>query len=157
MNIFEKLLTIIGIIGFLFLMPQLLAIFEFDTAQLFLENNIGNLANPSTLSLIGLSLILVAIIFGGGNTIGATFLGLVIGFVLISTSVEVSFMTWLKTLMAKSFLTSNFHLNYIVGIASIFMGLMFSFTSKLSFKVLFLLIFATPILFIGVSQYMHLF
>lgn len=127
MNLFEKLLTITGIIGFLFLMPHLLAIFDFNEPQLFLESQIGNIANPSTLSLIGLSFILVAIIFGGGNTIGATFLGLVIGFILISTSLEVSFMTWLKLLMTKLSLTSNFHLNYIVGIASIFMGLMFSF------------------------------
>ena len=157
MNIFEKLLTIIGIIGFLFLMPHLLSIFEYDAFQLFLEQRIGNLANPSTLSLVGLSFILVAIIFGGGDTIGATFLGLVIGFILISSSLEVSFMTWLKSLMAKFWLSSNFHLNYIVGIASIFMGLLFSFTSKLSFKALFILIFAMPLLFIGGAQYLDLF
>ncbi len=157
MNIFEKLLTTTGIIGFLFLMPHLLAIFDFNGLQLFLETQIGNIANPSTLSLIGLSFILVAIIFGGGNTIGATFLGLIIGFILISTSLEVSFMTWLKLIMAKFSLTSNFHLNYIVGIASIFMGLMFSFTTKLSFKTLFVIIFAMPLLFIGGAQYMELF
>ncbi|MCT4580468.1 MAG: hypothetical protein N4A35_03545 [Flavobacteriales bacterium] len=157
MTAYEKIITTLGFLGFFILLPQLLAIFGINDPQLFLEQNLGAIGTASALSIIGLSLILLAVIFGGGETIGATFLGLVIGFLLISTSVEVSFMVWLKKIMALSNITSNFNLNYLVGVSSILLGLLLSYSSKFSFKALFAIIIILPLSFIGISQAFELF
>ena len=157
MTTFEKILTSLGFLGFFILLPQLLAILGFSEIQTILENNLRSLAAPSAMSLVGLGMILLAVIFGGGETIGATFLGLFLGFILISTSVEVSFMVWLKNLMLKSDITSNFNLNYLIGVASILLGLILSYTTKVSFKGLVIVIIVLPLTFIGVTQSMGIF
>ena len=157
MTTIEKLLTCLGLIGFGILCPQLLFIFGVEGPQLMLEQYLGALANPSILSLAGFSFILVAVFFGGGDAIGVTLLGIFTAFLLVSTSVEVGFMMWLKNLMAKTAYTSNFHLNYIVGLSTLLIGLVFSFFPRVSFKALFAILVVVPILFIGVTQHMGMF
>ena len=85
----------------------------------------GGITNASTLTFIAFCMIGLMALLGGGKNGSATIISLIIGFLLISTAVDISFMAWFKTLVNKVEPLSNHKLNLVTGVFILFFGMFF--------------------------------
>ena len=105
------------------------------------------------ITFIGFVLIACQVFFGGGDNIRSTILGFLVGFLLVSTAVEVGFMRWFRDKVAESTYFTNLPLNYLVGIIVVFMGIRMSYAKRPNFiKEAFLLLLLPIGLLYGLQE-----
>lgn len=153
MNIGQKILAGIGVLGLLLLTPVIFYTFG-NTAPIdFLGGKIGALGDPSVLTFVALCMVGLMAFLGGGKNLSATLTSFVIGGLLISTAVEIGFLNWFQTLAAKIGFLSNLKLNLLAGLFVLLVGLVLSFVEKISFTVELLVLLILPLGFlIGSNQ-----
>ncbi|MBN1835139.1 MAG: hypothetical protein JW820_04760, partial [Spirochaetales bacterium] len=81
----ERLFNALGWIGLLILVPIAFLVLDFAPARDFMVVRLGFAGRPAFLTLLGFSLILLRILFGGEKSMLPLVLGFVIGFLLVST------------------------------------------------------------------------
>ncbi|MDX2303869.1 MAG: hypothetical protein NW226_13770 [Microscillaceae bacterium] len=133
MNKLKFIFYLLSNIGFIVLIPVLLHAFGISAPIEFLESRLGVLASVSVLTLVGFILIAFQVFFGGGDHIRSTILGFLVGFLLVSTAVEMGFMLWFKDWVAQSGYFDNLPLNYLMGILVVFMGIRLSHSKTPNF------------------------
>ena len=153
MNIGQKILLGIGILGLALLTPVIFYTFGNSGPVDFLGDKIGALGSPSTLTFISFCMIGLMAILGGGKNGSATVISLIIGCLLISTAVDISFMMWFKDLMSNIEPLSNHKLNLLTGVFILLFGMFLSFAKKISLKVEVLALVILPISFLVGSSY----
>jgi hypothetical protein len=152
MTTYEKFFSFIGFLGFAFLLPGILYAFDIHAPAEFLAENLGRFGNLSVMTVVAFGLIGLAVFFGGGDNVSATFLGLVVGFFLISTAAEVGFMKWFRDFALQTSFLSNIQLNYLLGIGVGVFGFLLSFAKKLKFVPQFILLAILPVGFLVASN-----
>lgn len=152
MSALEKFASFIGVVGFAMLVPGVMYALGNPSAIEFLGANLGMMGDPSVMTSVAFVLIALAIFFGGGENISATLLGMVAGFFFISTAVEIGFMQWFRDATNSLGFMDNLQLNYLVGIAVVFLGLLFSFAKKMKFVPQILLLVALPVGFLAAAD-----
>ena len=157
MTALEKFASFIGVLGFGLLIPGILYALGNPSAVDFLGENLGILGDPSVMTSIAFVLVFLAIFFGGGRNISATLLGMFVGFLFISTAIEVSFMKWLRDFAMSVDFLSNLQLNYLVGISVVFLGLIFSFFKKVKFLPQAIVLVVLPLSFLYYANSQSLF
>jgi hypothetical protein len=154
---FEKAVTILGFLGFCMLVPSVLQIFQLAGFLEPLLLQMGALGKPSVLTLIGFGLITFTLFMGGGNNLKSIILGIIVGFLLVATAIDISFMSWYKNLTSQFFIFNNQSMNYILGIIVLMLGLALSFVPKLSFWKELLVLGVLPLGFMALSEHLDLF
>ena len=157
MSALEKFASFIGVLGFAMLVPGILYALGNPSAVEFLNTNLGMLGDPSVMTVIAFGLIFLAIFFGGGENVSATLMGMVMGFLFISTAVEIGFMQWFRDFSSSWGFLGNLQLNYLVGIVVVFLGLLFSFFKKVKFVPQVILLVTLPIAFLVTADMYKLF
>lgn len=157
MSILEKFASFIGLIGFAMLVPGILYALGNPAAIELCQTHLGMLGDPSVMTVISFGLIFLAIFFGGGENISATIMGLVTGFFFISTAVQIGFMQWFRDVSSSWGFLDNLHLNYLVGISVVFLGLFFSFFKKIKFVPQVIVLVTLPIAFLVTADMYKLF
>jgi hypothetical protein len=76
--------------------------------------------------------------------------GILFGFLLISTALQIGFMQWFRDLMIAEPAFASEPLNYMVGLVVLFAGLLMSFSSKIRLWFDILILGVMPFAFIGV-------
>lgn len=153
MNIGQKILAGIGVFGLMLLTPVIFYTFG-NTAPIdFLGSQIGALGDPSVLTFIAFCMIGLMAVAGGGKNFSATLVSFLIGGLLISTAVEIEFLSWLQNLATKVDFLSNLKLNLLAGVFVLLVGLFLSFAEKISFKVELLVLLILPLGFLIGSNY----
>jgi len=156
MNIGQKILAGIGILGLIFLTPVIFYTFGNTTAIDFLTSNLGTLGNPSIITFVSFCMIGIATLLGGGKNFSATLISILIGFLLISTAVEINFLAWFKDLTANVAFLSNLKLNLLTGLFILLFGMFLSFAEKVHVLVELLALVILPIGFLVGSNHYHL-
>lgn len=156
MNIGQKILAGIGVLGLMLLTPVIFYTFG-NTAPIdFLGNQVGALGDPSVLTFVAFCMIGLMAVAGGGKNLSATLTSLVIGGLLISTAVEIGFLNWFQTLASKVDFLSNLKLNLLAGVFVLLVGMGLSFVEKINFKVELLVLLILPLGFLVGSSYANL-
>ncbi|MFK7797533.1 MAG: transglutaminase domain-containing protein [Aureispira sp.] len=153
MNIGQKILAVIGILGLILLTPVIFYTFGNSTPIDFLGTYLGNLGSPSVLTFVSFCMIGTMTLLGGGKNLSATLLSLFIGGLLISTAVEIGFLAWFQELTSKVDFLSNLKLNLLAGLFVLLFGMFLSYTEKMSFKVELLALIVLPVGFLVGSSY----
>ncbi len=153
MNIGQKILLGIGVVGLILLSPVILYTFGNSQAIDYIGDITGGIANASTLTFIAFCMIGLMALLGGGKNGSATLISLFIGFLFISTAVDISFMTWFKDLVDQVSPLANHKLNLLTGVFILLFGMFLSFAKKISLKVEFLALVVLPISFLLGSSY----
>ncbi|MCP4438107.1 MAG: hypothetical protein GY810_04115 [Aureispira sp.] len=148
----QKIFSTIGLIGFIIMIPVVMHVLGYSDTLNALEQSIGVFGSASVLTLVGFSLMSLTFLFGGGENASATFIGFVAGFFLISTVVEFGFMQWFRDFSQNIGFLSNLKLNYLLGLGIIVLGLVFSFSKRVSTFTELLLLLIIPISFLGASH-----
>ena len=152
MNKIKIVFSLLSYLGFILLIPVLLHAFGISAPLQFLETRFGDIASAQVLTLMGFILIALLVFFGGGDHLRPTIVGFLIGFLLVSTAIEMGFMLWFKNLIAQSVYFDNLPLNYFAGVAVVFMGIRMSYSQKPAFlKEAFLLLILPFGLLFGVK------
>jgi hypothetical protein len=115
MNIGQKILLGIGVSGLILLSPVILYTFGNSEPVDYIGDMTGGIANASTLTFIAFCMIGLMALLGGGKNGSATVISLFIGFLFISTAVDISFMTWFKDLVDQVSPLANHKLNFLTG------------------------------------------
>ena len=147
MNIGQKILLGIGVVGLILLSPVILYTFGNSQAIDYIGDITGGIDNASTLTFIAFCMIGLMALLGGGKNGSATLISLFIGFLFISTAVDISFMTWFKDLVDQVSPLANHKLNLLTGVFILLFGMFLSFAKKISLKVEFLALVVLPISF----------
>jgi hypothetical protein len=150
-------LNSLGWLGFALLLPVVLQIFYRPAAIETLQNIFGTIINPSTLSITAFALIGVQAIFGGGEHIAATGIGLITGFILVSIALDIGFMKWLSEPLKRVSMFSNLHLVYICGIGVVLTGMILSFLKPIPVVINLVLLVIVPTGILGLSSAFNLF
>ena len=153
MNAGQKILVAIGVLGLIFLTPVICLTFGYTGPINNISNQFGTLGNPSVLTFISLSMIGAAALLGGGKNASATIVSFLIGALLISTAVEISFLTWFKDLVSNVEFLSNLKLNLLAGVFILLFGLFLSFAEKVSLIVELIVLVVLPLSFLIGSNY----
>lgn len=140
----EKFVLVIGFLGLAMLLPILLAALGVQIAALSYI-----VARKEIFTFIGFGLIGLTVLVGGGNNIKSTLIGILIGFLLISTALEIGFMKWFRDFTTHEPVFASEPLNYMVGLAVVFVGLLLSFSSKVKLWLDFVLLAFLPFMFIA--------
>lgn len=148
----QKIFSSIGFLGLILMIPVILHVLGYSSTLHSLEQSIGVLGSASVLTLVGFSLMGLTFMFGGGENASATFIGFLVGFLLISTAVEFGFMQWFRDFAQKIGFLSNLRLNYLLGLGIIILGLIFSFSNRVSTFVEVLLLLVIPFSLLGASH-----
>lgn len=148
----QKIFSGIGFFGFILMIPVILHVLGYSDTLHSLEQSIGVFGSASVLTLVGFSLMSLTFMFGGGENASATFIGFLVGFLLISTAVEFGFMQWFRDFTQKVNFLSNLRLNYLLGLGVIIMGLVFSFSNRVSTFTEILLLLIIPFSFLGAAH-----
>ena len=157
MNIGQKILAGIGVLGLLLLTPVIFYTFGNSAPIDFLGQQIEALGDPSVLTFVALCMIGLMAFAGGGKNLSATLSSFLIGGLLISTAVEIGFLNWFQALAAKVDFLSNLKLNLLAGLFVLLVGLVLSFVEKISFKVELLILLILPLGFLIGSNQANLF
>jgi hypothetical protein len=156
MNIGQKILAGIGVLGLMLLTPVIFYTFG-NTAPIdFLGDKVGALGDPSVLTFVAFCMIGVMAVAGGGKNFSATLVSFLIGGLLISTAVEIGFLNWFQDLVSKVDFLSNLKLNLLAGVFVLLVGLVLSFTEKISFKAELLVLLILPLGFLIGSNYANI-
>lgn len=156
LTVVQKIFTVIGLIGMTLLIPGLLWAAGLEGPVNWIES-LGPAGDRQVITLVAFGLMILMFIFGGGHNISATFIGFLIGFFLISTAVDLGFMGWFKNLTAEVFFLNSPPLNYIVGLVTIFAGIMMSLNHKIPFWGELAGLVVLPIGFLVLTGYMDWF
>jgi len=153
MNTFQKILAGIGGFGLLLLTPVIFYTFG-NTAPIdFINSYVGGLGDPSVLTFVSFCMIGLMVFLGGGKNMSATLISMLLGFLLISTAVEIGFLQWFKDLVTPISFMSNLKLNLLTGVAILLFGMFLSYAEKVKLwiEVLALLVFPVGFL-VGANQ-----
>jgi hypothetical protein len=153
MNIGQKILLFIGILGLIMLTPVIFYTFGNTVPIDFLSDKLGGLGNPSVLTFVSFCMIGLMALLGGGKNGSATLVSLLIGGLLVSTAVEISFLTWFRDLVSNVEFLSNLKLNLLAGVFVLLIGMFLSFAEKVSFKAELVALVVLPLLFLVGSSY----
>ena len=145
----EKFILIIGFLGLAMLLPTLLVALGVQLS--FLSYIVER---KEVFTFIGFGLIGLTIFVGGGNNIKSTLLGLIFGFLLISTALEIGFMKWFRDFTSSEPIFASEPLNYMVGLGIVFIGLLLSFSSKVKLWLDVVLLAFLPFMFIATCSTM---
>lgn len=148
MNIGQKILVGIGVLGLILLTPVIFYTFGNSAPVDFIGKYLGNLGSPSVLTFVSLCMIGAMTLLGGGKNLSATLVSLLIGGLLISTAVEIGFLSWFKDLTSNVAFLTNLKLNLLAGLFVLLFGMFLSFAEKISFKVELLALIILPIGFL---------
>ena len=129
----QKIFTTIGFIGVFLLIPGLIHAAGNPFLVEWLENNLGVLGNRAVITVVAYCMMSLMFIFGGGHNVSATFVGYLIGFLLMSTAVQINFMHWFVELSKYVGFLSSPPLNYMVGTATVVAGVLMSFNKNIPF------------------------
>ena len=153
MNAGQKILAAIGVLGLIFLSPVIFYTFGNTGPLETLQQNFGDFGDPSILTFVSFSMIGLAALMGGGKNLSATLVSFVIGCLLISTAVEISFLNWFKDLASNVDFLSNLKLNLLTGLFILLFGMFLSFAEKVSLGVEILALVVLPLGFLVGSNY----
>ncbi|MBN1837645.1 MAG: hypothetical protein JW820_17445 [Spirochaetales bacterium] len=129
----ERLFNAVGWLGLLVLVPIAFYVLEFAPARDFMADRLGFAGRPVFLTLLGFSLILVRILFGGEKSLLPLVLGFVIGFLLISTFARIGFMGWFFRRADPVIFLRSGRLNYFVGLGVLLLGMVLSYVRRPGF------------------------
>ncbi len=156
MERYERVFNVVGWLGFAFLVPAGMVLFDFRPVVEFIRGSLS-FATPSVLTMIGFGLILLRVLFGGGNLVLPLLIGFLAGFFLVAAAVPMGFMRWwMKAAAAVPFLDSP-QLTFLTGAGTAFLGVLLSYLRRLSFIFQLVLLVALPVLFLVVAYAFHLF
>ncbi|BDS15041.1 transglutaminase domain-containing protein [Aureispira anguillae] len=153
MNIGQKILAGIGVLGLLLLTPVIFYTFGNTVPIDFLGDKLGSLGTPSVLTFVAFCMIGTMALLGGGKNLSATLVSLFIGGLLISTAVEISFLAWFKEIVTNVEFLSNLKLNLLAGVFVLLVGMLLSFVEKVNFKVELFVLLLLPLSFLVGSSY----
>lgn len=145
MKPFEKFLNLLGWIGIVFLIPVGLEVFGFPGLIGFLGRSLGQFGSVTFLLLVFYALILLRFLFGHSEIYAPVFIGMVASFFLVSITVDVSFMKWYASLVAKIPYASNHPLIFVIGVLVALVGLWLGKLKRLNLVVQLLLLVVLPI------------
>lgn len=153
MNIGQKILAGIGVLGLILLTPVIFYTFGNAAPIDFIGDKLGSLGSPSVLTFVAFCMVGSMALLGGGKNFSATLVSLLIGGLLISTAVEISFLAWFKELTSNVDFLSNLKLNLLAGVFVLLFGMFLSFAEKISLKVEVLVLILLPLGFLIGSNY----
>lgn len=145
MKPFEKFLNLLGWIGIIFLIPIGLKVFGMPGLIDFLGKSLGQFGSETFLLLVFYALILLRFLFGHSEIYAPVFIGMIVSFLLVSIAVEVSFMKWYASLVAKVPYVSNHPLIFVVGVLVALVGLWLGRLKRLSIVVQLLVLVVLPL------------
>jgi len=129
----ERLFNALGWIGLLILVPIAFLVLGFAPVRDFMVGRMGFAGRPAFLTLLGFSLILVRILFGGEKSMLPLVLGFVIGFLLVSTFAGIGFMGWFSRLAEPVIFLRSPRLNYFAGLGVMLLGMVLSYAQRPGF------------------------
>jgi hypothetical protein len=142
---FERIFNVVGWLGFVAILPIALDVFGIDALQKLADQHLGRWGSKGFLLLVFFGLVLARVIFGSGRIIAPLLLGSAVGFVLIAVAAGVPFMSWLGDLAEASPFFSNMPLNFLVGLAVVFLGILMSAARRIPVVIQVLLLVVLPI------------
>jgi len=126
----ERAFNALGWLGYLCLTPVALRVFQVAPAVEFMDR-LGVVGQPVFWTLVAFGLVVLRLLFGGEATLLPLFLGLVVGFLLLSLVARVSFMRWFWEPAGGLPFFESEPLNFVVGAAALFWGLVLSYLRRL--------------------------
>jgi hypothetical protein len=134
MERYERAFNAVGWLGFFLLAPVALRVFQVEAAVQFLDR-LGVAGQPVFWTLIAFALVVLRILFGGEASLLPLFLGLVVGFFLLSLVARISFMRWFWEPAGRLPFFASRPLSFVVGAAALFWGMVLSYLRRVSFLV----------------------
>ena len=145
---YERVFNVIGWVGFLAIIPIALNAFGNPSALEWLEGNLGRYGTGQFLLIIFYILVFVRVIFGSGRIIMPLVISAAVGFILMSTAVEIPFMAWYRNLVAGSPYFGNHALNFLTGLAVVLLGILMSYLRRMSIVIQLLILVVLPAAFL---------
>lgn len=142
---YERLLNWLGWFGLLFLVPIGLSVFGVPGPLDFIHRSLGAYGSAAFLLLIFYFFLLLRFLFGHSEIYFPVFIGMIVSFLLIASTVEIGFMKWYLHLTAKVPYLSNGPLVFLVGVAVAIFGVALGRLKRLHLVVQLLLLLVLPI------------
>lgn len=152
MKPFERFLNWLGWVGLLFLVPVALTVFGIPGPLNYLHTSLGKFGSATFLLLVFYALILLRFLFGHSEIYAPVFIGMIVSFFLIAITVDINFMHWYVTLIAKVPYLSNHPLIFLVGVAVAIVGVWLGRLKRLHFVLQLLLLLVLPVAIIVVAN-----
>jgi hypothetical protein len=146
MERYERFFDAVGWIGFAFLTPVALHVFNVQPVAEIMDTKLGFAGRPGSWVLLSFALVLLRIFFGGERIILPLFLGFAGGFFLLALVARIGFMGWFWRPAAQQLFFLNDRLTFVVGAAVLFFGLIFSYFRKISLLIQLLILILLPML-----------
>lgn len=131
MERYERVFNAVGWLGFLLLAPVAMRVFHVQPAVEFLDQ-LGVAGQPVFWTLIAFGLVVLRILFGGEATLLPLFLGLAVGFFLLSLVARISFMRWFWEPAAGLPFFASTALSFVVGATVLFWGMVLSYLRRVN-------------------------
>ena len=153
MNGFQKILAFIGLLGLAILSPVIFYTFGNSGPLETITPYLGALGDPSALTFLSLCMIGLDAFLGGGKNLSATLISFLLGGLLISTAVDISFLSWFKHLASSVSFLDNPSVNLLSGLGILLFGMFLSYTEKVSIWVEIIALLVLPACFlIGANE-----
>jgi hypothetical protein len=154
---YEGLFDVLGWLGLLFLVPLGFYVFDYAPAVEFMRARLGVFGRPTTVTLIAYALILMRIVFGGGELVSPLLVSFVIGFFLLAAVVPFVFMKWFGEYAGKVFFLDSRALNFLAACFVLFVGNLLSYARRASIWLQLFLFLVLPVVFLLIANAFDLF
>jgi len=154
---YEGLFDVLGWLGLLFLVPLGFYVFDYAPAVEFMRTRLGVFGRPTTITLIACALIVLRIVFGGGELVSPLLVSFVVGFFLLAAVVHFAFMKWFGEYADKVFFLDGRALNFLAACFVLFVGNLLSYARRASIWLQLFLFLVLPVVFLLIANAFDLF
>lgn len=152
MKIYERVINFLSWIGLLALIPVGLTAFGITAPLDFLGKSFGRFGSASFLIIVFYALFLLRILFGQSELYAPLLISMVVSFLLISTAVEIGFMSWFKAQTDRLIYLENHRLVFLVALAVIVIGTLLGRLKKLHWILQVIVLVLLPLAAIVLAQ-----
>ena len=154
---YERLFDVLGWLGLLLLVPVGFYVFDYAPAVEFMKTQLAFFGRPTTLAMAACILILLRIVFGGGELVSPLLIGFAVGFFLLATVVPFRFMKWFGEYADKVMFLDTPGLNFLAAAFVLLAGNLLSYARRASIWLQLILFLVLPALFLLIANVFRLF